>query len=179
MTTRFNSAGFSGLLIPVLAVLIVLLGCGFKIEKASSDPPFVRRVNPGRSTVLVVPKQQPAAPVATVYPFPPGRAIFIAPTDEPVRIRIAAPGSPCELQVPDVPVSTITRYLENEVTQEEFAEAASAASEITVGLDNADYTTYASLMLVVLSVEGHPTTEPEHGAAHHLEDCIGLATSGS
>ena len=30
---------------------------------------------------LVVPKQQPAAPVATVYPFPPGRAIFIAPTE--------------------------------------------------------------------------------------------------
>ena len=91
MTTRFNSAGASGLLIPVLAVLMALFGCGLKIEKATSDPPFVRRVNPGRSTVLVVPKQQPAAPVATVYPFPPGRAIFIAPTDEPLRIRIAAP----------------------------------------------------------------------------------------
>ena len=52
MTTRFNSTGFSGLLIPVLAVLIVLLGCGFKIEKATSDPPFVKPANPGRSTVL-------------------------------------------------------------------------------------------------------------------------------
>ena len=47
MTTRFNSTGFSGLLIPVLAVLIVLLGCGFKIEKATSDPPFVKPANPG------------------------------------------------------------------------------------------------------------------------------------
>ena len=77
------------------------------------------------------------------------------------------------------PVSTVTRYLENEVTEEEFAKAASAASEITVGLDNADYTTYASMMLALLSVQGHPTTEPEHGTVHHLEYCIGLATSGS
>ena len=73
MTTRFNSAGASGLL-TVLAVLMALFGCGLKIEKATSDPPFVKPANPGRSTVLVVPKQQPAAPVATLYP--PGRAIF-------------------------------------------------------------------------------------------------------
>ena len=179
MITRFNSAGFSGLLIPVLAVLMVLLGCGLRIVEEGSDPPFAKQVNPDRSTVLVVPKQQPAAPVATVYPFPPGRAIFIAPSDEPLRVRIAVAGSPCDLHVPDVPVSTITRYLEKEVTEEEFAEAASTASEITVGLDNADYTTYASMMLALLSVEGHPTTEPEHSAAHYLEDCIGSATSGS